>query len=132
PMGERYQAWAKSGRRGPASGGATTGSTSGTTSGSGTTTTGGTSSGTLTGGTTGGSPPATLDPSASSSVAGNLRLITPVRVVDTRTEAGGPIGVSPGGRPILGGTLLAGNNQRFLISGQTFAGFPFPSDVTGV
>src|SRR5262249_44259095 len=56
PMGERYQAWAKSGRGSPASGGATTG---------------GTSSGTPTGGTTGSSTPATLDPSTTSAVAGN-------------------------------------------------------------
>jgi len=75
--------------------------------------------------------------------AGNLRLITPVRVVDTRaTDTAASIftiGFNPDGTPITPGRLTANATRRFLINGKTFnigpPGSPtytFPSDVKGV
>src|SRR5207244_3815776 len=69
------------------------------------------------------------------SSVGNLRLINPVRVIDTRTGPSsplGPIGFRPGGVHVPAAQLQANTTTRFLIAGQTFAGTPFPADVTGL
>src|SRR5205814_2061501 len=73
------------------------------------------------------SPTATATPTATpepatpgTAYAGNLRFITPVRIVDTRAEAGGPIGVDADGTPITAGKLQANQSRRFKVNGQTF------------
>src|SRR5205823_6745477 len=70
--------------------------------------------------------------------AGNLKFITPVRIVDTRSTDGGPIGFNPDGTPIAAGKLQANQSRRVKVNGRTFnlglgagAGtFTFPNDVT--
>src|SRR5205823_6442444 len=63
---------------------------------------------------------------------GNLRFINPVRVVDTRGEAGGPIGLDPNGWPVVARPLAPGDVRRFLVAGRSFGDFTFPSDVSGL
>src|SRR5262249_5424262 len=63
---------------------------------------------------------------------GNLKFINPTRVLDTRNEAGGPIGVNADGSAVTAGQIQTSQTRTFRISGQTFAGFAFPSDVSGI
>src|SRR5205823_6511295 len=60
---------------------------------------------------------------------GNLKLIPPTRVLDTRGDAGGPVGVSADG---ASGALTAGSTRRFRLGGQTFGGVTFPPDTIGI
>lgn len=71
----------------------------------------------------------------------NLKLITPVRIVDTRPSAGWTVhtGVEPDGQaipvaPIPGGSSAnpEPTTRRFLVAGQTFAGTAIPANVTGL
>src|SRR5262249_60943346 len=54
--------------------------------------------------------------------AGNLTLINPTRVVDTRAGEGGPVGYGPGGSPITAGPCTPGTARRFLLARKTFGG----------
>jgi len=65
---------------------------------------------------------------------GDLRLVTPARVVDTRPAPFGPIGFQPNGSPVAAGPLPAGSTTRYQLNGQSFAGgsLTVPADVRGV
>jgi len=72
---------------------------------------------------------------------GNLTVITPVRVVDTRPTGGRTIhtGFQPDGQPIPVAPIPAGNPahpdptvRRFLVAGRTFGGTAIPAGVTGL
>src|SRR5207248_193802 len=85
--------------------------------------------------------PAPPPPFPGGTFAGNLRFIAPVRILDTRADAGGPIGINPDGTPVAAGAFLPNTTRRFRLSGQTFTlglpgaggpSFTFPSQATGV
>src|SRR5207248_1035061 len=59
-------------------------------------------------------------PPASTGALGNLRLIPPTRVLDTRVGAGGPIGFDQDGSPVGAGPLAPNTTRRFKIGGQSF------------
>src|SRR5262249_23232286 len=68
---------------------------------------------------------------------GNLRFVTPVRVLDTRGAPasgypGGPIGFNANGTAITPGPLPPGPPRRFLLAGKTFGAVTFPGDLSGV
>src|SRR5205823_1987607 len=63
---------------------------------------------------------------------GQLTFVNPTRVVDTRAEAGGPIGLNADGSTVKAGTLTPNATRRFLLSGKSFAGLALPPDVKGV
>jgi hypothetical protein len=68
---------------------------------------------------------------------GDLRFVDPVRVLDTRAEAGGPLGFDAGGNPISAAPFTPNGTRRFHIAGKSFGGgfgaaeF-FPNDVAGI
>src|SRR5262249_30427385 len=70
---------------------------------------------------------------------GNLKLIAPVRVVDTRANAAGIVhtGFDQNGNPVPVAPIPGGSSpnpeattRRFKVAGQTFAGTPIPSTAT--
>src|SRR5262249_38942091 len=64
--------------------------------------------------------------------AGQLTLVTPMRVADTRSAPLGPIGYDAGGRAIAAGAFAANQTRRFAIGGQRFAGVGVPADARGI
>src|SRR5207248_11435940 len=63
----------------------------------------------------------------------NLTFVDPVRVVDTRADAGGPIGYRSDGSAVRPAPLAAdGATERFLLSGKTFGKVTFPTNMTGI
>src|SRR5207248_339796 len=69
---------------------------------------------------------------------GQPTFIDPVRVLDTRgPDVGGPIGYHPASpgqppTPIEPGQLQPGTTVSYRVGGLSFAGFTFPSDLTGL
>lgn len=78
----------------------------------------------------------TVPPPPGAVNAGNLTLITPLRVVDTRGAPDGPIGfeLQPGGNFFVTTPrrFNPGETRRFKIAGSQFGSFTFPNDIKGV
>lgn len=77
-------------------------------------------------------PTATATPTAAGTPLGNLALVGPVRIVDTRPAPDGPIGYTPTGGPIGAAPLAPGSVTRFLVAGRSFGGIAIPASATGV
>ncbi len=63
---------------------------------------------------------------------GTLTLVTPLRVLNTTANLGGPIGFTASGAPIAANPLAPRTTTRYSLGGRTFAGYQVPADVKGI
>jgi len=78
-------------------------------------------------------PTATTPYAPPATTTGFLVPITPVRVLDTRSGFGGPIGFDGAtGNPITAAPFQEGDLRSYRVAGKTFQGVPIPAGAKGV